>query len=68
MAKRIGANITDTGNALELDEVISFAKGINVEALREYMIAVGKNTRCILEGLSLEKIHVVFWKVFLWNK
>ena len=27
-----------------------------MEALREYMIAVGKNTRCILEGLSLEQI------------
>ena len=54
--KRIGVNITDAGNALELDEAISFAKGINVEALREYMIAVGKNTRCILEGLSLKQI------------
>lgn len=54
--KRIGANITDTGNALELDEAISFAKGINVEALREYMIAVGKNTRCIFDDLSLEQI------------
>ena len=54
--KRIGANITDTGNALELDEAIAFAKGINVEVLREYMIAVGKNTRQILENLSLEQI------------
>lgn len=54
--KRIGANITDTGNALELDEAIAFAKGINVEALREYMIAVGKNTWKILENLSLEQI------------
>lgn len=54
--KRIGANITDTGNALELDEAISFAKGIRVEALRDYMIAVGKNTRRILEELSLEQI------------
>lgn len=54
--KRIGSNITDTGNALELDETISFAKGIHVEALREYMIAVGKNTSCILENLSLEQI------------
>ena len=57
--KRIGANITDTGNALELDEAISFAKGIHVEALREYMIAVGKNTRCILENLSLEQIKTM---------
>ena len=54
--KRIGANITDTGNALELDEAIAFAKDIHVEALREYMIAVGKNTRQILENLTLEQI------------
>lgn len=55
--KRIGANITDTGNALELDEAIAFAKGIHVEALREYMIAVGKNTRQILGNLTLEQIR-----------
>ncbi len=54
--KRIGANITDTGNALELDEAIAFAKGIHVDALREYMIAVGKNTRQIIEKLTLEQI------------
>ena len=54
--KRIGANITDTGNALELDEAIVFAKDIHAEALREYMIAVGKNTRQILENLTLEQI------------
>lgn len=54
--KKIGANITDTGNALELDEAIVFAKGIHVDALREYMIAVGKNTRQILEKLTLEQV------------
>ena len=54
--KKIGANITDTGNALELDEAIAFAKGIHVDALREYMIAVGKNTRQILENLTLEQV------------
>ncbi len=54
--KKIGVNITDTGNALELDEAIAFAKGIHVDALREYMIAVGKNTRQILEKLTLEQI------------
>lgn len=54
--KKIGANITDTGNALELDEAIAFAKGIHVDALREYMITVGKNTRQILEKLTLEQV------------
>lgn len=54
--ERIGACITDTGNALELDEAIDFGKKINAEALRDYMLAVGRNTRCILESLTLEQI------------
>lgn len=57
--KRIGAGIKDTGNALELDEAVAFAKDIHAEALREYMIAVGKNTRQILEKLSLEQIKAM---------
>ncbi len=55
--RKIGASITDTGNALEFDEVVAFGKGINVLALRDYMIVVGKNTRCILENLTLEQIQ-----------
>ena len=54
--KRIGSSITDTGNALEPDELVSWAKAINVEELRNYMIEVGKNTRRILSNLSLEQI------------
>lgn len=55
--KRMNAPITDTGNALELDEVVSFGKALNVTALKEYMLAVGKNTRKILAKLSLEDLH-----------
>ena len=54
--KRIGSSITDTGNALEPDELASWAKAINVEELRNYMIKVGRNTRRILSNLSLEQI------------
>ena len=54
--KRIGSSITDTGNALEPDELVSWAKAINVEELRNYMIEVGKNTRRIVSNLSLEQI------------
>lgn len=54
--RKIGAAITDTGNALELDEAIAFGKELNIEALREYMITVGKNTRTILKNLTLEQI------------
>lgn len=54
--KRIGSSIKDTGNVLELDEAIAFGKEINVDALYEYMIAVGKNTRSILANLTLKEI------------
>ena len=54
--KRIGSSITDTGNALEPDELVSWAQSINVEELHNYMIEVGKNTRRILSNLSLEQI------------
>lgn len=54
--KRIGSSITDTGNALEPDELVSWAKEINAEELKNYMIAVGKNTRRILSELTLEQI------------
>lgn len=55
--RKIGSSITDTGNALELDEAIEFGKELNVEALRDYMMVVGKNTRRILESLMLEQIN-----------
>ena len=55
--KIIGASIIDTGNALEFDEAVAFGKGLNILALRDYMIAVGKNTRCILENLTLDQIQ-----------
>ena len=54
--KRIGSSITDTGNALEPDELIAWANAINVEELRNYMIEVGKNTRRILSELTWEQI------------
>jgi len=55
--RKIGSSITDTGNSLEFDEVVAFGKGIHIEALRDYMITVEKNTRCILENLTLEQIQ-----------
>lgn len=55
--RKIGASITDTGNALTLDEAVAFGREINVDALRAYMIAVGRNTRRIIESLTLEQIR-----------
>lgn len=55
--RKICSSIVDTGNALEFDEAVEFGRQINVEALRDYMIAVGKNTRHILENLTLEQVQ-----------
>ncbi len=55
--KKTGASISDTGNALEFEEAVEFGKKMHVEALRDYMIAVGKNTRSIMEKLTLEQIQ-----------
>ena len=53
---RIGASITDTGNALEREEAVAFGQKIHIDALRQYMIAVGQNTRRILDNLTLEQV------------
>lgn len=54
--KRINSPISDTGNALENDEVISFGKMIDAEALRDYMIEVSKNTGRIITKLTSDML------------
>lgn len=63
--KKIGASITDTGNALEFEEAVTFGKALHAEALRDYMIAVGKNTRRILQELTLEEIQSMVPEVWV---
>ncbi len=55
--QKIGASITDTGNALERKQAMEFGKGINASALYDYMLAVGKNTRQILSSLTLSQVQ-----------
>ncbi len=55
--RRIGSPITDTGNALEQEEAMEFGRRLDVRALREYGVAVGKNTRAIVERLTLEEVR-----------
>lgn len=55
--RKMGALITDTGNALEPGEAAAFGEKLHAGALRDYMIAVGKNTRGIIERLTLEEIR-----------
>ena len=60
--ERIGASITDTGNALTLEEAVSFGRGIRVDALREYMITVARNTRRVIGNLTLEEIRTMAYE------
>ena len=55
--KAMNAPITDTGNALNEEEAIALGKALDLNALYEYMIAVGKNSRRVIEDLALEEIR-----------
>lgn len=53
---RMNAPITDTGNALSDDEIMSLSKSLRMEELLRYRNEVGKRTRQIVTGLSQKDI------------
>ncbi len=55
--KRMHSPITDTGNALEAAEAVSFGEMLNEKVLFEYMIEVSKNTREIITNLTIEQLR-----------
>lgn len=50
--ERINPMIKDTGNSLTNEEILEFSKYINIEALRDYRIAVGRKTEKIIKSLK----------------
>ena len=50
--EKIGADITDTGNALDDEQIMELSRQINFEQLLLYRNAVGKRTRDIVENIS----------------
>ncbi|MCM1991529.1 DinB family protein [Oceanirhabdus seepicola] len=52
--ERINSKICDTGNAMTSEEILDFSKEINMKALREYKIAVGRRTQEIIKNLKSE--------------
>lgn len=50
--ERINPMIKDTGNALTNEQILEFSKYINIEALRDYRIAVGRKTEEIIKKLK----------------
>jgi uncharacterized damage-inducible protein DinB len=50
--KKLGINVVDTGNTMSREEILRFSEQIDIPALREYRLAVGKRTRQIAKELT----------------
>ena len=50
------SSISHTANAMSVDEISEFSAVINISALREYRIAVGRRTREMVKGLKSEEL------------
>lgn len=50
--KQINTPISDTGNAMNKEEMVTFSKPLDIDALLAYRNAVGLQTRAILKTLS----------------
>jgi hypothetical protein len=52
--ERLHTNVTDTGNAMTDEEILSFSNEVDKDALYEYRNAVGTRTKEIIEALKPE--------------
>ena len=59
---RLNTSVTDTGNAMTDEEIISFSNDVAMDALREYRSAVGRRTREMIEGFSFADLKRKFSK------
>jgi hypothetical protein len=60
--KKINSSISDTGNQLSSEELLSFSKAINVSELKNYRLEVGRKTQKILKGLKFSDLKRKFSK------
>lgn len=51
---RLNAPVVDTGNAMTKDEVAALSAALDLAVLREYRVAVGRETRANVTGLAPE--------------
>lgn len=63
--EKINSKISDTGNALNEEEILEFSKSINMQELKNYRIAVGRKTQEIVKKLTYEDMKKKFDKVQL---
>ncbi len=60
--QKINSKIIDTGNAMTKEEIINFSKDINMQELKNYRMAVGRNTREIIKKLTSNDMKRKFEK------
>jgi len=56
--KKLNIKITDVGNSMTNSEIELLNNNINIKALKEYRINVGKSTKKILESIEFDDLKV----------
>jgi hypothetical protein len=54
--RKLNTRVTDTGNAMTDEEIISFSNEVDKDALYQYRNEVGRRVKGILEGLQFEDL------------
>ena len=49
---KLNVSVTDTGNAMNDDEILSLSHSLNMDALKNYRNAVGTKTRAVIKNLN----------------
>ncbi len=57
-AVQIQSTVIDTGNAMDRDAVAAQSAAMDIDALRAYRMAVGRETREIVQQLTLEQVQL----------
>jgi hypothetical protein len=55
--ERLGAGARDTGNSMSPGEIAALSAAVDMDALREYRLAVGRRTRTLVPELTFEEIN-----------
>lgn len=58
--QKLKVEVTDSGNAMTDEEIISLSQSIDMEQLKEYRMAVGRRTKEILAGLQFADLSRTF--------
>ncbi|MDR1466624.1 MAG: DinB family protein [Treponema sp.] len=56
---KLNINIKDTGNAMNYNEINFLNENINIKALNEYRVKVGKQTRRIIKNLKFIDMKII---------